>query len=571
MSTTLAPSKPVAKRANSSKAGSVAQNDGIDSEKAPPVSKIGPVDSRIDLEELSGEIVDIPLGQIEPNPNNRTITDADVAELAESIKQFGQLEPATVRALGPKRYELIGGGRRFAACKLAKTVTLRCIICYDEDSDSLIRLAAVNTHRKDLNAIERAKLMQRLMKPEDKGGSGLTLLEAGNAVGLASESGSKNALRILNLPEAIQAMIVSEQLSERAARRLVPYCELKDAMSLIAKELADESNRFELATEENTPWFVERAIDKTTRPMDKREFRTSELVKNRHTNFPKLFAGDDGLNVLEIKVDKETWKLTTNCKEWDKLQRPLVEQKLKIGDARSTGSKPATKTAAPEKSDAEKKKAANERLNRFTKGPFVVAAIRQEMACRVLDEDRVRLLPFLLNLFRADFAETLHAATVESTIETIKNGRYEFAAPKSGIAELATVLWRMMLWPVSSLSDVKSPKNQNGFRQQRILKAGVMPDLDRLSHEVPSDHLFALSIRCGVNLQGWWESARQRGPQRDLFAVWLDRHTTDQLQDLVKELKVRELPAGAKHADLVTHLLAQHIVQTKLPMPKRIK
>jgi ParB family transcriptional regulator, chromosome partitioning protein len=561
MSTTLAPIKQVPKRANSSKAGSVAQNDGIDSENAPSVSKIGPVDSRINLEELGGEIVDIPLGHIEPNPNNRTITDADVAELAESIKQFGQLEPATVRALGPKRYELIGGGRRFAACKLAKTVTLRCIICYDEDSDSLIRLAAVNTHRKDLNAIERAKLMQRLMKPEDKGGSGLTLVEAGNAVGLASESGSKNALRILNLPEAIQAMIVSEQLSERAARRLVPYCELKDAMALIAKELADESNRFELATEENTPWFVERAIDKTTRPMDKREFRTSELVKNRHTNFPKLFAGDEGLNVIE----------TTNCKEWDKLQRPLVEQKLKVGDARSTGSKPATKTAAPEKSDAEKKKAANERLNRFTKGPFVVAAIRQEMACRVLDEDRVRLLPFLLNLFRADFAETLHAATVESTIETIKNGRYEFAAPKSGIAELATVLWRMMLWPVSSLSDVKSPKNQNGFRQQRILKAGVMPDLDRLSHEVPSDHLFALSIRCGVNLQGWWESARQRGPQRDLFAVWLDRHTTDQLQDLVKELKVRELPAGAKHADLVTHLLAQHIVQTKLPMPKRIK
>lgn len=566
MSTTLAPIKQVPKRANSAKAGTVSQNDGIDSEKAPPVSKIGPVESRIDLEELSGEIVDIPLGQIEPNPNNRTITDADVAELAESIKQFGQLEPATVRMLGPRRYELIGGGRRFAACKLANTTNLRCIICYDEDSDSLIRLAAVNTHRKDLNAIERAKLMQRLMKPEDKGGSGLTLLEAGNAVGLASESGSKNALRILNLPEAIQAMIVSEQLSERAARRLVPYCELKDAMALIAKELADESNRFELATEENTPWFVERAIDKTTRPMDKREFRTSELIKNRHTNFPKLFAGDEGLNVLEIKVDKETWKLTTNCKEWDKLQRPLVEQKLKIGDARST-----TKTAAPEKSDAEKKKAANERLNRFTKGPFVVAAIRQEMACRVLDEDRVRLLPFLLNLFRADFAETLHAATVESTIDIVKNGRYEFPVAKSGIAELATVLWRMLLWPVSSLSDVKSPKNQNGFRQQRILKAGVMPDLDRLSHEVPSDHLFALSIRCGVNLQGWWESARQRGPQRDLFAVWLDRHTTDQLQDLVKELKVRELPAGAKHADLVTHLLAQHIVQTKLAMPKRIK
>jgi ParB family transcriptional regulator, chromosome partitioning protein len=576
MSTTLTPSKPVPKRASkadSQKAPLVSPKAGTDSEKSPPVTKIGQTDSRIELQELSGEIVAIPLGQIETNPNNRTITDADVAELAESIKQFGQLEPATVRLLGPKRYELIGGGRRFAACKLANTQALNCIVCYDDDSDSLIRLAAVNTQRKDLNAIERAKLMQRLMMAEDKGGSGLTLLEAGNAVGLASESGSKNALRILNLPEAIQAMIVSEQLSERAARRLVPYCELKDAMTLITKELADESNRFELATEDTIPWFIERAIDKTTRPMDKREYRSSELVKNRHTNYPKLFAGDEGMNVLEIKIGKETWLLTTNCKEWDKLQRPLVEQKLKQHDSRSTGSKSATKTPAPEKSEAEKKKAANERLNRFTKGPFVIAAIRQEMACRVLDEDRVRLLPFLLNLFRADFAETLHAATVESMTETVRqsSSRYEFPVPKSGIAELATVLWRMLLWPVSSLSDVKSPKNQNGLRQQRILKAGVMPDLDRLSHEVPSDHLFALSIRCGVNLQGWWESARQRGPQRDLFEVWLDRHTTDQLQDLVKELKVKEAPAGAKHGDLVKHLLAQHVVQAKLAMPRRIK
>jgi hypothetical protein len=307
--------------------------------------------------------------------------------------------------------------------------------------------------------------------------------------------------------------------------------------------------------------------------MDKREYRSSDLIKNRHTTFPKLFAGDEGLNVLEIKIGKETCKLTTNCREWDKLQRPLVEQKLKQHDSRSTGSKSATKTPAPEKSDAEKKKAANERLNRFTKGPFVVAAIRQEMACRVLDEDRVRLLPFLLNLFRADFAETLHAATVESSTETVRqsSSRYEFPVPKSGIAELATVLWRMLLWPVSSLSDVKSPKNQNGLRQQRILKAGVMPDLDRLSHEVPSDHLFALSIRFGVNLQGWWESARQRGPQRDLFEVWLDRHTTDQLHELAKELKIKEAPAGAKHGDLVKHILAQHVVQTKLAMPRRIK
>jgi ParB family transcriptional regulator, chromosome partitioning protein len=191
------------------------------------------------------------------------------------------LEPATVRLIGIGKYELISGGRRFQACKLAKKTTLRCLVAYDSDRDSLIRLAAVNTQRKDLDAIERAKLMRQMMKGAEEGGSGLSLIAAGKACGLASESGSKNALRVLQLPEAIQAMIVSGTLSERAARRLVPYCELKDAMVIMAKELEKEENRLELAVEENLPWFVERAIEKTTRPLDKRAYRSSDLVKSR--------------------------------------------------------------------------------------------------------------------------------------------------------------------------------------------------------------------------------------------------------------------------------------------------
>jgi hypothetical protein len=265
--------------------------------------------------------------------------------------------------------------------------------------------------------------------------------------------------------------------------------------------------------------------------------------------------------------------VTTDCKEWDKQQRPLVVLKLREEESRSSSKPKKGDATAPEKSDADRKKAANERLNRWTQASLTVAAIRQELACRVPDEDRARLLPWLLRMFRDDFAETLHAATVEANVPTDKFGRYVFPNEKSSATRTAGMLWRMMLWPVSDFSEVKSAKNQSGFRQQRILKVGVMPDLDRLAHEVSSEQLFALATRCGVplSLTGWWESARQPGPQRDLLAVWLDRHTTDQMQDLVKELKVKEPPAGSKHGDLVQHVLRQHVLGTKLAMPRRIK
>lgn len=498
------------------------------------------------------EIIDIPLKSIVPHKHNREITDDSVADLAASIRELGQLEPGTVRPLPGGRYELIAGERRYRALKLAGKSTLAAIVINDSATDGLVRLAASNSNRQDLNPIARAQLMSRLMKPESEGGSGLSRADAGKTVGLMSDSGAKNALRFLKLPKSIQDLIVDGKISERAARRLIPFCELEEAMKIIAAELVnDDRSRLDLSDEEEFPWFVERAIKNTTRPMDDRRYQSNDLVKGRQTDFPKLFDGDGGLPVHEIKFDDEVWSLTTDIKGWEKLQAPLA-LKASTGKLEPKANS-KDKAKAPEVSDAERMKAANKRLDTWTVTTWIPCALRCELATQVEGSERALLLPSLIELDNGDYRTRLAEVLTElkASVPTTKLGRHIAIPARGGDSnELVTSLFSRILWP--------SPGKD------------VLPDLDRLCHCMNRETLHLIANRCDVTLNDCWKSALVNGHQRELLNVWLHRHTTDQLTALWSELKIRATMPKT-HGHIALALLEQHDAANQLPLPKRLK
>ncbi len=140
-------------------------------------------------------------------------------ELAESIKAQGIMQPILVRQLsdGPNagKYEIIAGERRFRASKLAGLVTVPVLV-RDVPNEAAAAMALIeNIQREDLNPLEEAQGLQRLIRE-----FGLTHETAAQAVG-RSRSAASNLLRLLNLAEPVQTMLMAGDLDMGHARALL--------------------------------------------------------------------------------------------------------------------------------------------------------------------------------------------------------------------------------------------------------------------------------------------------------------------------------------------------------------
>ena len=140
-------------------------------------------------------------------------------ELAESIKAQGILQPILVRQLqdGPNqgKYEIIAGERRFRAAKLAGLDSVPVLV-RDVPNEVAAAMALIeNIQREDLNPLEEAQGLQRLVKE-----FGLTHEQAAQAVG-RSRSAASNLLRLLNLAEPVQTMLMAGDLDMGHARALL--------------------------------------------------------------------------------------------------------------------------------------------------------------------------------------------------------------------------------------------------------------------------------------------------------------------------------------------------------------
>jgi len=163
-----------------------------------------------------GRVLWIKTTQIIPNPNQpRRIFDAaGLRELAESIRLYGVLQPLTVRRQGGG-YELVAGERRLRASRLAGLNEVPCLVVGADERESSLLALVENLQRSDLDYIEEAEGLQRLIR-EHK----LSQEEAARRVG-KSQSAVANKLRLLRHPPDIILALRQNGLTERHARALL--------------------------------------------------------------------------------------------------------------------------------------------------------------------------------------------------------------------------------------------------------------------------------------------------------------------------------------------------------------
>ena len=163
------------------------------------------------------EIVYLPLEKVHPNPYQpRRIFDrTSLDELAASIKEYGVLQPISVRLIGGLRYELVAGERRVRASKLAGVATIPAVVINISDQDSAVLALIENLQRQNLHFLEEAEGFQNLMTDY-----GLTQEVLAQRVG-KNQSTVANKLRVLRLSKAVQRTLIEHELTERHARALL--------------------------------------------------------------------------------------------------------------------------------------------------------------------------------------------------------------------------------------------------------------------------------------------------------------------------------------------------------------
>jgi len=164
----------------------------------------------------SDQISFIPVDNIVPNPAQprKYFDPEDLRELAGSIARYGVLQPLTVRC-NNRKYELVAGERRLRAARLAGLASVPCILLdVDGEESSLIALVE-NLQRRDLDYIEEAEGLCRLIQAFD-----MSQEEAARRVG-KSQSAVANKLRILKLPRDMLLRLKQSGLTERHARALL--------------------------------------------------------------------------------------------------------------------------------------------------------------------------------------------------------------------------------------------------------------------------------------------------------------------------------------------------------------
>ena len=177
------------------------------------------------------------INRIEPNKNQprKEFNEDALQELADSIKQFGVIEPLVV----VKRkgyYELIAGERRWRAARLAGLKEVPVVI-KDYDDQQIVEIALIeNIQREDLNPIEEAHAYERLIQEFN-----LTQDEVAERVS-KSRTTVTNALRLLKLTEKVQQMLIDDMLSTGHVRTLItitePQLQYETAMYIFDKKLS---------------------------------------------------------------------------------------------------------------------------------------------------------------------------------------------------------------------------------------------------------------------------------------------------------------------------------------------
>ncbi|MCY2987131.1 MAG: ParB/RepB/Spo0J family partition protein [Planctomycetota bacterium] len=195
----------------------------------------------------------IDVNDIGPNPRQpRAVFDErELTALVSSLKENDLLQPIGVRPApegSEREWELIWGERRLRAATQAGHKSIPARVCMVSASGALLMMGDENLNRSDWNAIEKAKYVTSLGEPEEQGGAGLNDTQIAKHY-RKSRPWVSNLKRLLHLPDRWQQRIISGELSQNKANRILPYADQPEVLGRIEADI--EANPWAWRTPED--------------------------------------------------------------------------------------------------------------------------------------------------------------------------------------------------------------------------------------------------------------------------------------------------------------------------------
>ena len=249
----------------------------------------------------------LPISQVEScaSQPRKQFDPESLADLADSIREHGIIQPLTVRKLQSGYYQIIAGERRWRAARMAGLNQVPAIVIEADDRKAMELAMIENLQREDLNPIEEAEGYQVLMSQYN-----LTQEETAQRVG-KSRSAVANSLRLLNLCPSVRAMVADGRISNGHARAILPLSpalQEKAADAVIKSDLSVRQTELLVkkltAEEKDTPAVTSGGLEvnyaeEAAKELGTRLGRGCRIVSGRKKGRIELeFYGVDDLNAL---------------------------------------------------------------------------------------------------------------------------------------------------------------------------------------------------------------------------------------------------------------------------------
>ena len=257
------------------------------------------------------EQLTLPISKVEPRSEQpREYFDQEALEaLADSIRQYGLIQPITVRKLDSGYYQIIAGERRWRASRLAGLTEVPVRVIEADDRRTAELALVENLQREDLNPIEEAKGYKLLIEEY-----GLTQEEAAARVG-KSRPAVANALRLLGLTEPVRAMVEDGRLSAGHARALLTLGSkqqqaaaetvVKDALSVRQTELLVKKLTAEKKEKPQKDALSVNYVEEAARELGEKLGRPCRIVNGKKKGRIELeYYGTEDLNALLEALEK---------------------------------------------------------------------------------------------------------------------------------------------------------------------------------------------------------------------------------------------------------------------------
>ncbi len=263
-------------------------------------------------------LAELTPGRFQPR---RQLTGDGLAELADSIREQGVLQPLVVRPRGAgdgARYEIVAGERRWRAAKLAGLATVPVVVRELDDQSALAVALIENLQREDLNPLDQAESLARLARE-----FGLTHDQVARAVGRSRASVS-NLLRLLDLHDDVKVMLANGEIDMGHARALLPLAaERQVAMAQSARSKG---------------WSVRQVEESVRRVLtgEASERPEKQTVDLQTRWLQRQIAKESGQKISIRPAKGGTYRLNIGFGELDQLQEALQRIQALIGQVRET-------------------------------------------------------------------------------------------------------------------------------------------------------------------------------------------------------------------------------------------